>query len=135
MRGCRAYCMRWRKVTKVTNPILDFTFLSTAKSGKSRLKNPFLDSPKGTQPNFAILIQLHYCPINNNQYISIKWRLMNRGNTNINEDMIVPVVIGFHSRLHATAEHQDCPVFTVFLTIKTSPKNISITFLQIFLKL
>ena len=49
---------------------------------------------------------------------------MNRGNTNINEDMIVPVVIGFHSRLHATAEHRDCPVFTVFLTIKASLKNI-----------
>ena len=28
----------------------DFTFLSTAKSGKSRIKNPFLDSPKGTHP-------------------------------------------------------------------------------------
>ena len=38
------------KVTKVTNPISDFTFLSTAKSGKSRIKNPFLDSPKGTHP-------------------------------------------------------------------------------------
>ena len=33
--------MRVRKVTKVTNPISDFTFLSTAKSGKSRIKNPF----------------------------------------------------------------------------------------------
>ena len=42
-----AYC---NKVTKVTNPISDFTFLSTAKSGKSRIKNPFLDSPKGTHP-------------------------------------------------------------------------------------
>ena len=50
MRGCRAYCTRWRKVTKVTNPISDFTFLSTAKSGKSRIQNPFLDSPKGTHP-------------------------------------------------------------------------------------
>ena len=48
--GCRAYCTLWRKVTKVTNPISDFTFLSTAKSGKSRIKNPFLDSPKGTHP-------------------------------------------------------------------------------------
>ena len=48
--GCRAYCTRWRKVTKVTNPISDFTFLSTAKSGKSMIKNPFLDSPKGTHP-------------------------------------------------------------------------------------
>ena len=46
---------------------------------------------------------------------------MNRGNTNFNEDMIVEVGILFHSRLHMTAEHQDCPVFTVFLTIKTSP--------------
>ena len=60
---------------------------------------------------------------------------MNRGNTNINEDMIVPVVIGFHPRMLATAEHQDCPVFTVFLTIKTSVKNISITLLQISFKL
>ena len=50
MRGCRAYCTRWPKVTKVTNPISDFTFLSTAKSRKSRIQNPFLDSPKGTHP-------------------------------------------------------------------------------------
>ena len=28
------------------------TFLSTEKSGKSRIKNPFLDSPKGTHPEF-----------------------------------------------------------------------------------
>ena len=35
---------------QVTNPISDFTFLSTAKSSKSRIKNPFLDSPKGTHP-------------------------------------------------------------------------------------
>ena len=34
-----------------------------------------------------------------------------------------------------TVEHQDCPFFTVFLTIKTSSQNISITFLQISLKL
>ena len=34
-----------------------------------------------------------------------------------------------------TVEHQDCPVFTVFLTIKTSSQNISITLLQISLKL
>ena len=46
-----AYC---NKVTKVTNPISDFTFLSTAKSGKSRIKNPFLDSPKGTHPQYSI---------------------------------------------------------------------------------
>ena len=45
---------------------------------------------------------------------------MNRGNINLNEDMIVAMVIMFHSRLHITAGHQDCPVFTVFLTIKTS---------------
>ena len=33
-------------------------------------------------------------------------------------------------------EHQDCPVFTVFLTIKTSSRNINlITLLQILLKL
>ena len=46
--GCHAYCTRLQKVTKVTNPISDFTFLSTAKSGKSRIRNPFLDSLKGT---------------------------------------------------------------------------------------
>ena len=61
MRGCRAYCTRWRKVTKVTNPISDFTFLSTAKSGKSRIKNPFLDSPKGTHP-------LSWLPFNDQLY-------------------------------------------------------------------
>ena len=37
--------------------------------------------------------------------------------------------------LQITAEHQDCPFFTVFLTIKTSSQNISITLLQISLKL
>ena len=34
-----------------------------------------------------------------------------------------------------TVEHQDCQFFTVFLTIKTSSQNISITLLQILLKL
>ena len=34
-----------------------------------------------------------------------------------------------------TVEHQDCPFFTVFLTIKTLSQNISITLLQILLKL
>ena len=34
-----------------------------------------------------------------------------------------------------TVEHQDCQFFTVFLTIKTSSQNISITLLQISLKL
>ena len=34
-----------------------------------------------------------------------------------------------------TVEHQDCPFFTVFLTIKTLSQNISITLLQISLKL
>ena len=34
-----------------------------------------------------------------------------------------------------TAEHQDCPFFTVFLAIKTLSQNISITLLQISLKL
>ena len=34
-----------------------------------------------------------------------------------------------------TVEHQDCPFFTVFLTIKTSSQNISKTLLQISLKL
>ena len=33
-----------------------------------------------------------------------------------------------------TVEHQDCPFFTVFLTIKTLSQNISITLLQISLK-
>ena len=33
--------------------------------------------------------------------------------------------------LQITAEHQDCPVFTVIFTIKTSSQNISITLLQI----
>ena len=33
--------------------------------------------------------------------------------------------------LWITAEHQDCPFFTVFLTIKTLSQNISITLLQI----
>ena len=53
--GCRAYCTRWRKVTKVTNPISHFTFLSTTKSGKSKIKNRFLDSPKGTNPKFTTI--------------------------------------------------------------------------------
>ena len=34
-----------------------------------------------------------------------------------------------------TVEHQDCQFFTVFLTRKTSSQNISITLLQILLKL
>ena len=33
--------------------------------------------------------------------------------------------------LQITAKHQDFPFFTVFLTIKTSSQNISITYLQI----
>ena len=37
--------------------------------------------------------------------------------------------------LQTTAKHQDRPFFTVFLTIKTSSQNISITLLQISLKL
>ena len=37
--------------------------------------------------------------------------------------------------VHITVEHQDCQFFTVFLTIKTSSQNISITLLQIPLKL
>ena len=42
------------------NPISDFMFLSTAKSGKSRIKNPFLDSPKGTHPyNYILNKQYH----------------------------------------------------------------------------
>ena len=34
-----------------------------------------------------------------------------------------------------TVEHQDCQFFTIFLTRKTSSQNISITLLQISLKL
>ena len=37
--------------------------------------------------------------------------------------------------LQLTIEHQDCPVFTVFLTIKTPSENISITLLQFTFKL
>ena len=37
--------------------------------------------------------------------------------------------------LQITVEHHDCPFFTVFLTMKTSSQNISITLLQIALKL
>ena len=37
--------------------------------------------------------------------------------------------------LQITAEHEDCPFFAVFLTIKTLYQNISITLLQISLKL
>ena len=37
--------------------------------------------------------------------------------------------------LQITAKHQDCLFFTVFLTIKTSSQNISITLLQISLQL
>ena len=37
--------------------------------------------------------------------------------------------------VQVTIEHQDCPFFTVFLTLKTSFQNISITLLQISLKL
>ena len=37
--------------------------------------------------------------------------------------------------LQITAKHQDCPFLTVFLATKTSSQNISITLLQISLKL
>ena len=37
--------------------------------------------------------------------------------------------------LQITVEHHDCPFFTVFLTMKTSSQDISITLLQIALKL
>ena len=37
--------------------------------------------------------------------------------------------------LQITAKHQDCPFFTVFLPMKTLSQNISITLLQISLKL
>ena len=37
--------------------------------------------------------------------------------------------------LQITAEHKDCPFFTVFLTTKSLSQNISITLLQISLKL
>ena len=36
--------------------------------------------------------------------------------------------------LQITAEHRDCPLFTVFLTTKSLSQNISITLLQISLK-
>ena len=39
------------------------------------------------------------------------------------------------SLVQVTVENQDCPFFTVFLTIKTSSQNIWITLLQISLKL
>ena len=38
------------------NLISDFAFLSTEKSGKSRIKNRFLDSPKGAQSKKFFLI-------------------------------------------------------------------------------
>ena len=37
--------------------------------------------------------------------------------------------------LQITAKHQDCPFLTVFLAIKTSSQKISITLLEISLKL
>ena len=37
--------------------------------------------------------------------------------------------------LQSAAKHQDCPFFSLFLTIKTSSQNISKTLLQISLKL
>ena len=37
--------------------------------------------------------------------------------------------------LHITAEHEDHPFFTVFLTTKSLSQNISITLVQISLKL
>ena len=37
--------------------------------------------------------------------------------------------------LQITAKHQDCPFFTVLLIKKTSSQNISITLLQISLKI
>ena len=78
LRGCGAYCTRWRKVTKVTNPISDFTFLSTAKSGKSRIKNPFFDSPKGTHPRGECLIQVSLTVIRATVSGMLQW-LPNRG--------------------------------------------------------
>ena len=41
-----SYFAGLQKVTKVTNPISDFTFLSVAKLGKSSIKNPFFDLAK-----------------------------------------------------------------------------------------
>ena len=37
--------------------------------------------------------------------------------------------------IQITAEHRDCPFFTIFLTTKSLSQNISITLLQISLKL
>jgi len=44
-----------RQLTKVTDLISDFAFLLAAKSGKSRIKNPFLDSPKGPHPKYVVI--------------------------------------------------------------------------------
>ena len=50
-----------QKVTKVADLISDFAFLSVTKSVKSQIKNPFLDSPKGTQPLYLnIWIKYYY---------------------------------------------------------------------------
>ena len=51
------------RVTKVTNPISDSTFLSTARSGKSRIKNPFLDSSKGTHPKYGALLYARFAHV------------------------------------------------------------------------
>ena len=42
--------------------ISDFAFLSTEKSGKSRIKNRFLDSPKGAQPKKIFLDSTLWIP-------------------------------------------------------------------------
>ena len=63
LRDCHAYCTHLRKVTKVTNPISDFTFLSTSKSGKARIKNLFLDSQTGTYLNVNSWLNTYMKPL------------------------------------------------------------------------
>ena len=44
------YIARVSKGYQVTNPISGFTFLSTTKSSKSRIKNPFFGFARGNTP-------------------------------------------------------------------------------------
>ena len=48
----------WKVVTKVTNPILDFGFLSATKSCQSRIKNPFWICWKEHTHLFGVVFQL-----------------------------------------------------------------------------
>ena len=51
-----------QKVTKVADLISDFVFLSVTKSVKSQIKNPFLDSAKGTHPKIHPIFLVVYSP-------------------------------------------------------------------------